>query len=270
MMAAGAGAVAAAGAGVWMKKEQISEGWAWAFSHLEFVGCLARGAELTQRVEKVVAMETSHGVGFAILYTNLGNDKIGQTKYSAQFLGEQRTFCVVPEKGSKKGLKEVLRSDSPSPGKRRKISTAESNKKKTGERGAWVRCTNAKATSETGAHVHMFTPAENPDYFAMGERARGFVERWVDREWYEDSGKEEAGQAEAHEEAKKESAEEELESEMKAREEEAEVGIDAEGDVDMDQDIDSGSGAERGRSPAAVESGRSDVEKDELPQILIS
>ena len=249
-MAAGAGAVAAGAAGVWMKKEQISEGWGWAFSHLEFVGCLARNAELVQRVEKVVAMEESHGVGFADFYTSLSSDKIGQTTYSAQYLGEQRTFCVVPDK-KKKGVKESLRGDSPSPGKKRKVAASEKENKKTkstGERGSWVRCTNAKAKSETAAHVGMFTPADNPDYFAMGERARGFVEKWIDRQWYEESGEEEKGQAEAQEEAKKESVEEEMQGEAKQKEyEQAGAGQEeAKEDTAMDQD------------------GKSGAEKDEL------
>lgn len=214
MYAGGAAAVAAAGAGVWKNRDNISEGWSWAFSHLEFIGCLARNAELTQRVQAVVKMQESHGVGFIDFYTALGNDKIGQTKYSAQFLGEQRTFCVVPEKEKSKG-------DAPSPNKKRKLQ--DDGAKKKGNKGKWVRCTNAKAKNEIAAHVAMFTPVDNPDYFAMGEKARAFVEKWIDGEWYESSGEQAQEQAKGMEEVKekieKEVAEENEASKEKAEEE---------------------------------------------------
>lgn len=190
MFAGGAAAVAAAGAGIWSNKDQISQGWSWAFSHLEFVGCLARNAELTQRVAAVVRMEEKHGIGFADFYTALGNDKIGKTKYSAQFLGEQRTFCVVPDKAKSTITK---RSDSPSPNKKRKTQEpSEADMKKAGKnKGTWIKCTNAKATSEVSAHTGIFTPAENPDYFAMSEKARNSITKWIDRPWYESSNEDE-------------------------------------------------------------------------------
>ncbi|KAL1302346.1 hypothetical protein AAFC00_002753 [Neodothiora populina] len=202
LVAGGVAAVAAAGAGAWMNRDHISEGWSWVFSHLEFVGCLARGADLTQRVDAVVRMEETHGVGFADLYTALGNDKIGQTKYSAQFLGEQRTFCVVPERAAKSAVATATgRSDSPSPNKKRKMQQQqqdeEAKKQQRKSKGTWIRCTNAKAGSETGAHVAMFTPKDNPDYHAMGDRARGCIEGWIDTAWYEGSSTEEAHQADA-------------------------------------------------------------------------
>ncbi|KAG9542687.1 hypothetical protein KCV01_g25307, partial [Aureobasidium melanogenum] len=122
MFAGGAAALAAAGGAVWQNREHISKGWAWAGGHLEFVGCLARGADLTKRVESVAALSSSHKIGFADFYTCLDTSKQGKTYYSEQLLGEERTFCVVPKEAKE-------------------------------QRGTWVKCINEKASNEIAAHV---------------------------------------------------------------------------------------------------------------------
>ncbi|CUS12363.1 unnamed protein product [Tuber aestivum] len=85
--AGAASALAAGGAVAYFKRDELGQGWGWVSSHLEFVGVLVKGDELKERVERVSNIE---GVGFANLYTALGDR--GRDK------GE-RTFCILPQKG---------------------------------------------------------------------------------------------------------------------------------------------------------------------------
>ncbi|THX18268.1 hypothetical protein D6D13_00164 [Aureobasidium pullulans] len=178
MFAGGAAALAAAGGAVWQNRDHISKGWAWAGGHLEFVGCLARGADLTKRVESVAQLSSSHKIAFADFYTCLDQQKLGKTYYSEQILGEERTFCVVP--------KEAKEQRGESPLKKRK-TTNNVVDKKLKSKGTWVKCINEKANSEIAAHVAMFTPKDNPDYYAMADRAKVVLVKAVDKEWYERS-----------------------------------------------------------------------------------
>lgn len=98
--AGAAGAVAAGGAAAWMNRAQITEGWGWASSHLEFVGCLARAEELKKRVECIVHLGDEAGVGFANLYTRLGRDAPSReaAAVAGMVLGPDRTFCNLPKR----------------------------------------------------------------------------------------------------------------------------------------------------------------------------
>jgi hypothetical protein len=125
-MYAGAGAaLAASGAAAYMKREQLTEGWGWATSHLEFVGCLARGEELRRRVAYLVRAERELGVGFANLYTRLGAGATASQGNSVvgSLLPSQRTFCNMPRSGAA---------------------------------GTWKEAVNDAATDETGAHMSKF------------------------------------------------------------------------------------------------------------------
>jgi hypothetical protein len=127
-MAAGAvGAVAAGGAAAYYNKDQLSQGWTWATSHLEFVGCLARKEELRRRVAYMVRLDKELGVGYANLYTRLGQSAgTKQVNTVGTVLGSQRTFCVVPQRD---------------------------------QAGDWREAVNDKAKDETGAHMSEFLPA---------------------------------------------------------------------------------------------------------------
>ncbi|KAH6888610.1 hypothetical protein B0T10DRAFT_488511 [Thelonectria olida] len=155
-MYAGAGAAAvAAGSAAWMNRDHISEGWSWATSHLEFVGCLARPEELKKRVGFLGQLREELGVGFGNLYTRLGKGASAkQVSMVGTVLGSERTFCNVPKKQGA---------------------------------GLWKEAINNKATDETLAHMNMFTPRENPGYEALSKDAAGLVAEWLQNDWYESS-----------------------------------------------------------------------------------
>lgn len=201
MYGGAAAAVAAAGGAAYLSRNQIAQGFSWAGSHLEFVGCLARGEELQKRVEAIVSLTKTHDIGFADFYCSLGKAVSGKTQYAGSLVGEQRTFCVVPKEirkdekptGSKRASPETNRQ----PPKRRKTEMegemdhgdevdeyANDTKK---DKGRWVKCVNDIATDELKGHTSMFAPARNPDYYAMSNRARDQIAEWVDKRWYEAS-----------------------------------------------------------------------------------
>ncbi|KAF2719799.1 hypothetical protein K431DRAFT_272103 [Polychaeton citri CBS 116435] len=228
-------AVAGAAGAAYMNRNQISAGFAWAGSHLEFVGCLARGAELQKRVESVVALTKSHDVGFANFYGALGESAAGKTKYAGAVVGEDRTFCVIP-KPQKKGLstspvgskREAASSGNEHPRpKRRKTQTEDDMAKEAQEsskkvkafaddtsknKGLWVKCVNETAGDEIKAHTSIFTPSKNPGYYAMSHKARDQIVAWLDKEWYESSGADGKPQKNMQEEMTSEDVSEEMES----------------------------------------------------------
>ena len=73
MFAGAAGAVAAgASAAIYSQKDKISLGWGWVTGHLEFVGCLARGQELKERVQDMTTINRERGIAYIDYYTVLG------------------------------------------------------------------------------------------------------------------------------------------------------------------------------------------------------
>ncbi|KAI0386076.1 hypothetical protein F5Y04DRAFT_115523 [Hypomontagnella monticulosa] len=155
VVAGAAGAIAAGGAAAYMNREQIGTGWTWVSSHLEFVGCLARGAELRTRVQRMVQLDRELGVGFANLYTRLGRAATAkQVSMVGTVMGNERTFCNLPARG---------------------------------KAGLWMEAINDKAKDETGAHMAMFEPKENPGYHKLSEDAKNLIVKWSRNDWYDSS-----------------------------------------------------------------------------------
>jgi len=99
-MYAGAGAVVAAGGtAAYMKRDQITEGWSWVGSHLEFVGCLMKGEELKKRVAAMMRLNKELNVGWANLYTRLGKQAVSKESGGlvGAVVGNTRTFCNLPK-----------------------------------------------------------------------------------------------------------------------------------------------------------------------------
>ena len=168
ILAGGTGALAAAaGAAAYMHRDTISAGWTWASSHLEFVGCLARGEELRRRVAGIAGLVEERGLGFADFYTVLGKaapeTSESKTNRMSNASCPRRTFAMLP-------------------------SQASASPAVTASERFFFPAVNDKAMAETGAHMSMFVPGENPGYHDMAERAKGLVVEWVQRtEWYRDA-----------------------------------------------------------------------------------
>ncbi|KAK3683099.1 hypothetical protein LTR37_020560 [Vermiconidia calcicola] len=202
-----AAAIAGAAGAAYMSRNQIQQGFTWAGSHLEFVGCLARGAELQERVESVVELTKTHGVGFANFYGALGKKVTSQTKYAGAVLGADRTFCVIPKASQHADSPTGSKRDAPSsssqkrgrPSKRRKSKSNLNDEMDHGDqvqdyaddtnisKGHWVKCVNEVAPDELRAHTSMFSPQRNPDYYAMVPLARDQIVESIETEWYENA-----------------------------------------------------------------------------------
>ncbi|KXJ94696.1 hypothetical protein Micbo1qcDRAFT_159956 [Microdochium bolleyi] len=156
MYAGAAGALAAGGAAAYMNRDTITDGWSWVGSHLEFVGCLARGEELRKRVSGMARLGDELGVGFANLYTRLGKAASPkQVSMVGTVMGGDRTFCNLP--------------------------------KKTTGAGVWMEAVNDLAKDEAGAHMAMFESLANPGYTKLSEDAKNLIVGWIKTDWYESS-----------------------------------------------------------------------------------
>lgn len=109
MYAGAAGAVAAAGGAAYMKRDQITSGWTWVGSHLEFVGCLMKPAELERRMTKILRVRQELDIGYANLYTRLGRSAINQEgSMVGKVIGNTRTFCNLPKKEARVYFHEAI------------------------------------------------------------------------------------------------------------------------------------------------------------------
>lgn len=158
MLASAVGAFAAAGAVGYYKREDIAAGFGWVSSHLEFVSELTKHEVLKTRLSR---SKSIRGIGFANLYTSLGNREKSSTVQGgnmapppgtdpalASFLAAERTFCREPGKGD--------------------------------EKQGWYKMVNTKAKDEVEAHTGMFNPQTNPGFYNMSDHARNIVLQWVE------------------------------------------------------------------------------------------
>lgn len=125
MYAGAASALAGSAAAAYVHRDNLTQGFSWVSSHLEFVGCLARADELRRRVAGVVRASDELKLGFANLYTRLG-PKAGKKTVGGvvgTVLGQERTFCNLPK----------------------------------GEAGVWREAVNDEAGDETTAHMSEFS-----------------------------------------------------------------------------------------------------------------
>ncbi|KAL1988960.1 hypothetical protein VTN96DRAFT_6949 [Rasamsonia emersonii] len=180
MFAGAAGAVAAGGAAaLYSQRDRITAGWSWVTSHLEFVGCLARPADLRKRVASLTDLHKDREIGCVNFYTCLGKAASSSAASSGSTTGQKRassssssfilrlpqsktrTFCQLPE--------DFDRNDA--------AITTESGLR-------WIAATNDKARDETTAHTTMFTPRDNPSYFKLAHDTADTIVKWVDEGWY--------------------------------------------------------------------------------------
>ena len=157
MFAGAAGAVAAGGAAAYLKRDSITEGWTWIGSHLEFVGCLAKGEELKSRLEKMTALNRERGFGFANLVTVLG-----------QAAAPEKTNGSATVPGSVAGSVEIGAVNGTS-GPERTFCTLP---KSAGNSVYFEKNRNNRARDETEAHMEMFDRKRNTGYFVLAERAK--------------------------------------------------------------------------------------------------
>ncbi|KAJ5578172.1 uncharacterized protein N7459_007136 [Penicillium hispanicum] len=175
MFAGAAGAVAAGGAAaLYTQRQNLSAGFSWVSSHLEFVGCLARTSELRQRLVGLAGVQEERGIRCVNFYTCLGqgasslveNRGTGKTSFSQKIIrSKNRTFCTLPS--------EVENSEDGSNLAQPGLS--------------WTKAVNDQAADEVKAHISMFLPKDNPAFYDLvGEACKALV-TLVDSAWYNTS-----------------------------------------------------------------------------------
>ncbi|KAL3480399.1 hypothetical protein BJX99DRAFT_28807 [Aspergillus californicus] len=186
MFAGTAGAVAAGGAAaMYSQRERLTDSWGWVSSHLAFVGCLARPAELRQRLSQMSQVRKDRGIRCVNFYTCLGKGATslventqnssaagGQTpSFSSKIIrSKHRTFCCLPDK-----------------------EDGQEKPNRLGPGPEWVQAVNDRATDEIQAHTGMFIPKENPAFNALINNACTAMVRSVDRGWYSTAQRHAAG-----------------------------------------------------------------------------
>ncbi|RMZ91880.1 hypothetical protein DV736_g861, partial [Chaetothyriales sp. CBS 134916] len=170
MFAGAAGAVAAGGAAaLYNQRAKITAGWGWASSHLLFVGDLAKPEILRRRVEKLEKVMQERGAACANLYTLLGRGAREGSGVTSAVKGPGRTFANLPVKardGSGQPVNGSVRQGM-----------------------FWWGAVNENARDETSAHMSMFTPRDNPGFYALANKSRDLIAGWVDESWYNTSEK---------------------------------------------------------------------------------
>lgn len=175
MFAGAIGAAAAGGAAaIYQQRQNITGGWNWISSHLEFVGCLGRPKEQLQRLELLTKIRRERGISCTNFYTCLGEGaqalmektRTGETSFSEGIIrSKNRTFCSLPQDIDDTADGRVKPSS-----KHRGLS--------------WVKAVNNKAPDEIKAHITMFQLKQNPGFHAIIHGACDVIANSVDRSWY--------------------------------------------------------------------------------------
>lgn len=170
MFAGAAGALAAGGAAaMYTQRDRLTSGFGWVSSHLVFVGCLSRPAELRQRVTNLTKVYQDRGIRCTNFYTTLGKSASslvetsdqGKTSFSQKIIrSKHRTFCTLPPEEDQ----GATRPKEPGLG--------------------WIKAVNDQAKDEVKAHVSMFTPKENPAFYELVTGACKALVKSVDKSWY--------------------------------------------------------------------------------------
>ena len=171
MFAGAAGALAAGGAAaMYTQRDRLTNGLDWVSSHLVFVGCLSRPAELRQRVTNLSKVYQERGIRCTNFYTTLGmsasslveTSDQGKTSFSQKIIrSKHRTFCTLPPEEEDQG---ATRPKEPGLG--------------------WIKAVNDQAKDEVKAHVSMFTPKENPAFYELVTGACKALVKSIDKSWY--------------------------------------------------------------------------------------
>ena len=171
MFAGAAGALAAGGAAaMYSQRDRLTDGWGWVSSHLVFVGCLARPAELRQRVASLSKVRQERGTRCTNFYTALGKNASSLVETSNQgdsslsrkiIRSRYRTFCTLPPEEENQN---AARSKEPGLG--------------------WIKAVNDQSKDEVNAHVSMFTPKANPAFYELVTSASKVLVKSVDQQWY--------------------------------------------------------------------------------------
>ncbi|OOQ82482.1 hypothetical protein PEBR_38944 [Penicillium brasilianum] len=175
MFAGAAGAVAAGGAAaLYSQRQNLTAGFTWVSSHLEFVGCLARTSELKQRLEGLAKVQEDRGIECVNFYTCLGQGAgnlvaetaTGKTSFSQKIIrSKNRTFCMLPSE----------------------VEDAEKVPSSSRPGLQWKKAVNNQAPDEVQAHVSMFLPKDNPAFLDLvGETCKALVIS-IDKGWYNSS-----------------------------------------------------------------------------------
>ncbi|OJJ49828.1 hypothetical protein ASPZODRAFT_128365, partial [Penicilliopsis zonata CBS 506.65] len=176
MFAGAAGAVAAGGAAAYTQRSRISAGLNWVSSHLEFVGCLGRTADLRKRLKLLAKIEDERGIRSTNFYTCLGegapslveNTTSSKTSFSQRIIrSKNRTFCCLPPEidGQETEGMDAERIVGP-PGLQ------------------WIQALNNKASDEVKAHISMFIRSDNPGLSSLTRQTCEVIFKSIDKGWY--------------------------------------------------------------------------------------
>ncbi|CAK7265802.1 hypothetical protein SEPCBS119000_001703 [Sporothrix epigloea] len=175
MVAGAGGAVVAAATAAYQRREQLTEGWSWATSHLEFVNCLARGQVLRARMARMTEASQQLNIGFGNLYTQLGKAAaLEAQKRNAAASRDAKNGQNAGDRGSP--LRAIL------PAGQRTFCNLPSGQTPA---GVWRPAVNDAAPDETRAHMGMFDPSHNPNYSTLLRDAGNMIVLWIkDSAWY--------------------------------------------------------------------------------------